>query len=119
MNWTAFLTARRDFRRELRKAKAVSWQKFTSNLKTPRDLARLYKGAQAQENKRLDLLRGSGDDPSKTLDMLLDTLFPNSIKGQDHVRHPKQPKQFADLQEGVRFITEEKVKWGARSGSTG
>ena len=110
-DWEDFLAARRLFRKMLAKSKRLTWKKHLEESTSPKALAQLFKTVQSRTNLRLDLLSGCESDPNKTLDLLMETHFPDSIKGEKYDRDLTTPKNLLQNLTQAEFITEEKVKW--------
>ena len=77
-----FTALKKDFKKAVRAAKRESWQKFISDTKSPKEMAKLRKIMQGQERNTLGLLRRPNGtfstDPEETINMLLSEHFPDS-----------------------------------------
>ena len=101
-DWDAWVSARREFRLKLRKAKKESWEKYVQGATEPRDLAKLFKSVQNHTNARLDLL-GDCDEPKETLETLMETHFPGCNLEGVRSRTLPDPKCFATHSKQVFF----------------
>jgi ribonuclease HI len=110
----ALTEARRNYSKAIRKAKREDWKRFCNEANDQKKVSLLNRVINAKENQTLGLLHsGDGtlnDSPEQSLELLLDTHFPGSIKETEENAnaHP--------LTEGDdSFITTQRVQAAAAS----
>ena len=74
----------------------------------------LLNSSKVSKNKktlRLDLLKDSNESPAKSLDLLMETHFPNCTKADHLTRTPFTPKHLRPNLDKVKYITQQRVQW--------
>ena len=115
-DWTAYITAKLNFRSAFRRSRDKNWKTFSSDVTDVKTVARLHKIAQGEENRTLGLL--TKDDgrpttgPSDTLGLLFDVHFPGSAPATGPTKGQLVGSVTVEDfdKEEVTFITAQKVK---------
>ena len=110
-----YLEVRRKYSREISNAKRESWRDFCSKAEAVKDVANLVKCLEPKPPTRLCLFHKGGDllTPSKSLEHMLKTHFPDSVNAPEEVGD--LPALGADFTGIVQWITPQRVTAAIRS----
>ena len=79
------------YKHSIRKAKRDSWKEMTSSLQSPAEMAKFCKGTSRKQRVSLGLLKKPDgqmtNSPEETMEVIFDTLFPNSESLEEVVDH--------------------------------
>lgn len=117
-DWEAFHASQREYKRSLRSAKRDSWRRFCSDINELPAACRLSKILSKNPHAGIgSLARPNGgftSNAGETLEVLLQTHFPDSKANVDHLEECRRPGPM-DYDTGKRVVTYERLVWSIKT----
>lgn len=112
--WEIYKRNRREFKKQIRKAKRQSFVDMITEIETIKDTSRLRKLMTKQKHVPGNLKKSDGSwttSANETLDMLFSTHFPGCVLNYDRESEASTSAELTRYSMDDNFITLEKIEW--------